>query len=240
MAHPTLAPLPVRAVDAGPRRPAPFPELGGGTPKQETAHDPSTESPAGHDPAAERMRQLEAMLEAAQSRAEIIEKEAYDKAWQAGEKAGLELGRERGRQILAQMETLLAEAERAMQHMQTHFSEAVLDIAEAVARRVVGDMLDESPERLRDIVTQAARKLTPPGELTLAVAPEDAAMLEKLLDDDLPHARIVADERVRAGTCRIMARDHDMLVDAGEAVTACMQALRASLLAPIDDSARGA
>ena len=227
MGDSALAPLPVRAIDPGPRRPAPFMELGGAT----RDDGPASAMPK-QDPAAERMRQLEEMLREAQGRAEIIEKEAYDKAWQAGEKAGLELGRERGRQILSQMESLLAEAERAMGQMQARFSEAVLDVAEAVARRVVGELLDESPERLARMVAQAARKLPETGELSMAVAPEDAAMFERLMEEELAGARIVADERVRAGTCRIMARDHDVLVDADEAIAACMQAIREPLLAP--------
>lgn len=216
-----LSPLPVRHV-AGERRPAPFPELG--------AKD---EAPPPVPPEVDRMRELEAMLREAQGRAELIEKEAYDKAWQAGEKAGLELGRERARQILEQMQAMLEETEHALQRMRADFSEAVVDVAEALARRVVGDLLEDAPERLADIAARCAGRLPETDALVVAVAPADAAMFEKVLGQELAEARIVADERVRPGSCKIMAREHDVLVDADEAIRAGMQAIRAELLSPV-------
>jgi len=220
MADSGLAPLPVRHM-AGERRPTPFRELGA----KDDAPPPTPSEP-------DRMRELEAMLREAQGRAELIEKEAYDKAWQAGEKAGLELGRERARQILDQMRDMLEETESALERMRAGFSEAAAEVAEALARRVVGDLLDEAPERLADIAARCAARLPETGALNVAVAPADAAMFEKVLGRELTDARIVADERVRPGTCKIMAREHDVLVDADEAIRVGMQAIRAELLSP--------
>ncbi|MFQ5518870.1 MAG: flagellar assembly protein, partial [Mariprofundus sp.] len=93
-----------------------------------------------------RMQQLEAMLKEAQGRAEVIEKETYEKAYMAGEKAGMALGRKRGEQILESLQETLKGAESSLSSMQHSFAEAAIDVAGHIAERIVGtNMMDNAP-----------------------------------------------------------------------------------------------
>ena len=120
-----------------------------------------------------RMQQLEAMLAEVQGRAEVVEKEAYDKAYMAGEKAGMALGRKRAEQTLDDLEQSLGSAEESLQSMQASFAEAAMDVAGYIDRALVGDVREQEPARLRAIAREAARQLPDTDGLRIAVSPDD-------------------------------------------------------------------
>jgi len=220
-----LSPLPLKIIEANPS-PSPFAELGAKHP------DPPAEP--------DRMKQLEQMLHEAQGRAEIIEKEAYGKAYLAGEKTGMELGRKRAEQIVSSMERLLRQSENELTQMHAHINEAVLDITEAVIHHVVGEMLNDHPGYLKQMVDQCTRRLPACGALKLAIAPEDMSIFETLLGNSLQENQseenksqeitLIPDGSVRPGACRIVARTNDVLIDPEAAITECMRHIRDELL----------
>jgi len=88
----------------------------------------------------QRMQELERMLQEAQGRAEMMEREAYDKAYAAGEKAGMVLGSKRAEQSLEHMDGLLKQAEEQVSHLAEVCNDTVLDIAQAVIEHALGEL----------------------------------------------------------------------------------------------------
>jgi len=214
MPESSLAPLPLKVVEGAPSSPFPFGELN------------TVVAPLESD----RMKQLERMLQETQGRAEIIEKEAYDKAYRAGEKTGMDLGKKRAEKLLSSMEKLLHLSEEELARMHSHVNEAVLEIAETVIHHVVGEMVRDHPAYLKQMVEKCANELPAYGTLTLAVAPEDMSMFEKLLENNPDGSELIPDAHVQPGTCRIMARNNDVFIDPRTAIVECMQHIRDELL----------
>ncbi len=178
---------------------------------------------------AHRMQQLEAMLKEVQGRAEIVEKEAYDKAYLAGEKAGMALGKRRGEQILAALEESLQGAGAALAAIQESFAEAAMDVAGFIAKQVIADALQDNQAILLDIAKQAAQQLPDTSALTIAVSPDDFFAFKRLLEDSDSLGALSSDPAVQSGTCRIISSQQDILVDPVAAVDNWLDTLSPAL-----------
>jgi len=177
-----------------------------------------------------RMQQLEAMLQEAQGRAEIIEKEAYDKAYLAGEKAGMALGKKRGEQILEAMQDSLQGVENELDVIRRSFAEAAMEVAEFIAGQIVGDAAGSDHSRLWDIAKQAATRLPDTNGLRIAVSPDDYALFKRLLEAESSMLVLCIDAGIDSGACRIISSQQDMLIDPVAAVQSCLEQLRPTLL----------
>jgi len=167
---------------------------------------------------AHRMQQLEEMLKEVQGRAEIVEKEAYDKAYLAGEKAGIALGKRRGEQILDTLQDSLQDAEASLAVVQDSFAEAAMDVAGFIAKQIIADAVQDNNTILWDIARQAAAQLPDATALTIAVSADDYFAFKRLLEASDSLATLSSDAAVQNGTCRIISSHQDMLVDPVAAV----------------------
>ena len=192
-----------------------------------------------------RMQQLEAMLHEAQGRAEIIEKEAYDKAYLAGEKAGMALGKKRGEQLLGSLQESLQDATDELTAMRQSFAEAAMDVAGFIASQILTDALDSDHSRLWEIARQAATCLPDVSGLHIAVSPDDYDLFKRLLEAESSMAVLSSDATIASGSCRIISSQQDMLIDPVGAVQNCLEQLRPALIqernanAPAGDSDGG-
>jgi len=184
------------------------------------------------DQNANRMKQLENMLQEVQGRAEIIEKEAYDKAYLAGEKAGMVLGKKRGEQILESLQETLKEAEHHVAAMQQAFAESAMDIASFIAGQIVTEALQTDTAHLFEIANKAAAQLPDTSDLRIAVSPDDFFTFKRLLDDAPGVAVLSSDSNIGSGTCRVISSQQDILIDPVAAVSAYIEALRSELIQP--------
>ncbi len=162
----------------------------------------------------QRMAELEKMLDEAQSRAAMIEQEAYDKAYAAGEKSGLALGEKRAEQIVQGLQEVLHHAELELQALQQQSVDAVLDICEAVLTHVMASHDQGLWQAMQTLVREASLQLGQHAHvpLTLLVHPQDLAMFEKMegIMDTLP---IQTQADVQQGTCRLVSAEQDVLID---------------------------
>lgn len=177
-----------------------------------------------------RMQQLESMLKEVQGRAEIVEKEAYDKAYLAGEKAGMVLGQKRGEQILESLQETLQEAESSLDAIQHSFAEAALDVAQHVAEAIVANIIKTDPTSLLDIAQQAAAQLPNHSGLRIAISPDDYSNFKRLIEEEKSMLSLKRDATVESGTCRIITDHQDILINPVAAVETYLSKLRPSLL----------
>jgi len=179
-----------------------------------------------------RVQQLEQMLQAVQGHAEIVEKEAYDKAYLAGEKAGMALGKKRGEQILAALQTSLKAAESDINALRASFAEAAMHVAGHIAEQIVSQSLVQNQASLLNLARQAAAQLPDTSKLRIAVAADDYVIFKRMLDEDASTMALSADTTVTAGTCRIISASQDILIDPVAAVAGYLAQLRPLLLEP--------
>jgi flagellar biosynthesis/type III secretory pathway protein FliH len=101
--------------------------------------------------------------------------------------------------------------------LRTRYTETIVALGVAAARRIVGDALDAEPARWVPIVAGAIRRLVDREHVTVRVAPRLAAVLRAhapaLAGDDASDVRIVEDATLAAGACRVESRMGD--VDCG-------------------------
>jgi flagellar biosynthesis/type III secretory pathway protein FliH len=140
-----------------------------------------------------------------------------ESAFEAGRAAGLSEA-EAERVVLADDVTRLADAVYAWRdELRTRYTETVVALGVAAARRIVGEALDVQPTRWVPMVAAAIRRLVDREHVTVRVAPRLAAILRvhaaTLAGDDTSEVRVVEDATLPAGACRIESRMGD--VDCG-------------------------
>jgi len=220
-----LSPLPIRECPAENDDPGatefPFAKLGVPAPPA-VAPQPSAE---------ERMKQMERMLKEAQGRAETVEREAYDKAYLAGEKAGMQLGKRRAEQLLEEVEESLQHAEAEIATIRGVYADALFDLSRHVCEQIIGDAIEKSPELLMQAVERAARQLPDSKDLRIAVAPELLDSFQRLLGESPLLQHLAPMPGVALNTCRLVTSQQDVLVDPVAAVADYIEQIRPSLLA---------
>ncbi|OIO67416.1 MAG: flagellar assembly protein [Zetaproteobacteria bacterium CG1_02_53_45] len=219
-------------------KPLSFPQ-GVNSPEEKKSHFPFASTPPAQPdqpPAprpvdsATRMKQLEVMLQEAQGRAEIVEKEAYDKAYLAGEKAGMALGKKRAEQILESLEVSLQDVEGSLTSIEQAFAEAAMDIARHIAEKIIGSAIEQDQAKLLQIALHAAAQLPDTSALRIAVSSDDYASFKRLLDESESIAILTADDSTASGSCRIVSEQQDILIDPIAAVAIYMEQLTPAML----------
>jgi flagellar biosynthesis/type III secretory pathway protein FliH len=165
-------------------------------------------------PEEKRLKELEKMLGEAQSRAAIVEQEAYDKAYAAGEQAGLTLGEKRAEQIVDTMVKVAAAAEKELGHLQHQSIEVITTLTEHMVKKIVGS--DEN--NFQQIIEQAIHvslsqlEMTGQQSVVLAVHPHDLEMFKRM-DSLTQRLSIKANENIQQGSCKLLTPHHDALID---------------------------
>jgi flagellar biosynthesis/type III secretory pathway protein FliH len=162
----------------------------------------------------------------------VLEREAYDKAYAAGEKAGMELGRKRAEQILERMETVLAQAGTQLDGMYRDISESIVDIAGFLAEWLVGDIVETERTRLLSMAEKVSHTMPTASKLGLAVHPDDLGKFEKILGESGHAWSLLADTALAPGTARLFTNDQDILLDPKAAIADAIDRLKKELLAP--------
>jgi len=215
----SLSPLPISKVSDKPHQDTsalPYPELGK---TQYKPAKPTMTRQWGADTSAQpseqqRMSELEKMLSEAQSRAAIVEQEAYDKAYAAGEKAGLALGEKRAEQILETMNQVVIQAEEELQHLQQQSATVVVELSQAIVKHVLGEHEGGIYKVLEKTIHQVFTQfhLETHDHLVLAIHPKDLNMFSRM--QSLPEQiKLKPYEQVSLGSCKLLSAHQDILID---------------------------
>jgi len=178
----------------------------------------------------DRLRQLEQMLSENQERTARIERETYDKAYAAGEKAGLALGQKRAEQILIQMQKILEESKSQFDEIRDVMCEAIVDISGAISKWLIGEITTNDRKRLLEMAEKAVHALPEMSSMKMAVHPDDFAQFEKLLAESKSNMPLLADANVAPNCLRIFNKTQDILIDPASSITEAVAFLKAELL----------
>lgn len=130
----------------------------------------------------------------------------HEQARQEGYSAGYEEGTARGRLEAMRLANLVENLEQALAHLDAEVADELLTLSVEIARLMVRRDLAHRPEGIVDIVREALTQ-APHSHALIHLHPADAVLVRNYLGDQPGHPghRIVEDEGVTSGGCRIEA-----------------------------------
>lgn len=102
---------------------------------------------------------------------EEIEREAYEKGFEAGEKAGLAMGEEKARVILEKIENLLREITELRRRVLRELQTQIIELATSLARKIILQELKTEPETIINMTKEAIMRIERTGPVTIKLNP---------------------------------------------------------------------
>lgn len=100
-----------------------------------------------------------------------IEREAYERGFEAGEKAGLAMGEEKAKIILEKIENLLKDLLTLRKKMLTDLQAEIIELVTSIARKIILRELETEPETLLNMTKEALMKIERTGPITIKINP---------------------------------------------------------------------
>jgi flagellar assembly protein FliH len=114
--------------------------------------------------------------------------------------------------LIPALEQLVKQINDAKGELQSHWERSALQVATAIAARIVRRELKHDPQITLDSIAEALRLAAGSAEITLRISPADyenlGSQVERLAATlcQLSPSRIVADETISVGGCRVETR----------------------------------
>ncbi len=104
-------------------------------------------------------------------RLEDIEREAYEKGFQAGEKAGFSMGEQKAAVLIDRIEAVLRELIALRETEVRELEPRIIELSAGIARKVLIRELALDPDAIVSIAKEAIMKLERSGQITIKVTP---------------------------------------------------------------------
>ena len=98
---------------------------------------------------------------------EDIEREAFEKGYASGEKAGYEMGKQKAALLLGQLENLFKEMTTLKEKMFSEFEPQMTMLAITMARKILREELSTHPEVIEKMIKEAITKISKTGPITI-------------------------------------------------------------------------
>lgn len=137
----------------------------------------------------------------------------YKEGCEAGFQEGYGKGQAQTLAEVAQLEQLMAALNDALACFDQELGEDILGLSLSIARQVTRNALNFRPEALLPVIREAIASLPQPNHhAQLFLHPDDAALVRSLMEKELSHShcRIVEDEQIERGGCRIKTEASDV------------------------------
>lgn len=132
-----------------------------------------------------------------------IEREAFAQGFAQGERAGAEAAASRGEMVLNRLKHTVGELQSLRAEMIHKTEKQVVELAVAMARRIVHREISLDRELLTAMARVALDRLGESATATIRLHPDDYAATAALNADATGVVRIVADAMVRRGGCMV-------------------------------------
>ena len=100
---------------------------------------------------------------------ERIEREAYEKGYAAGEKAGFDMGEKKAKVLIDKLDTLLADVTTLRQKIVREVEPQCVELATSIARKIVVKELTVQPAEIIKMTKEGLLKLERTGQITIKV-----------------------------------------------------------------------
>lgn len=123
-----------------------------------------------------------------------MERDAYEKGFAAGEKAGLEMGAQKAELLLSRIERMIREIEDYRTRIVEEIEPQLMELTSEIAKKVILEELSIKPEMMANIVKEAMRKLERIGPITIKMNPAAYELFKRLKPQLLEiHSDVVFD-----------------------------------------------
>jgi flagellar biosynthesis/type III secretory pathway protein FliH len=166
----------------------------------------------------------------AQARAADIEAQARDAGFEAGRLEGLALVQAEAEASLAALAAGIAGLDAVREAEASRVERRAVELAIALAERVVHGALDAEPERIQDVVAGALRRVVERDRLTIEVNPDDVDRVRAWCDaqTELDGGRVDvrAERRVPRGGCVVRTAEGEIDARVAEQLDRARDVLR--------------
>lgn len=151
--------------------------------------------------------EAENIISGGRARLKEIEEEAYQRGWQVGSEEGRQNAENEYRTKLHEASELLEKANEERQAIIAGSEDEIVQLALAVARKIISHELVVNPDIIVDIVKRAINKTSDREELTVRVNPDNLESTINAQDDiirstkGIRRLKILADPTVAPGGC---------------------------------------
>lgn len=138
-----------------------------------------------------------------------VREEAYSAGQQKGFAQGLEKGRDEARKVLSQFDHAIRDAVQQRESMLEESREKILDLVLKISRKVTFDAIEFDRESIVTMISRIIDSLVDRSRLTIKVHPDHLPILEQSMNRFLQNStaikelRFEPDPRVRFGGCFI-------------------------------------
>lgn len=122
-----------------------------------------------------------------QQRIEALGKEAYEKAFLLGEKAGRELGEAAVTSMVEKLARLIEEISTLRATLLVESERELVELSFRIARAIVGEEVETRPDVVLEGARRAIQRIGGEGRITLRVHPSDANHVWKARDTLFPY-----------------------------------------------------
>lgn len=154
------------------------------------------------------MKETEArILREVKEKASVIEKEAYEKGFEQGERDGLEMGQKRVEAILHQFKNILREMEQQREALYHLYEEEMLQLVFSLSKKIIHHEISINPEIILKTLQEAIKYLVVQKRVVIHLNPVDYQYLltqsEKfpLALGDQGKVKLMEDPSITRGGC---------------------------------------
>ncbi|KJU84904.1 Flagellar assembly protein FliH/Type III secretion system HrpE domain protein [Candidatus Magnetobacterium bavaricum] len=162
-----------------------------------------------------------------------IEKDAYQKGLEEGEKAGLKNVHDKTMPMIEQISRLIEEVKTFRSRSIEGLQPQVVELAISIAKKVVGQELSTKPEIIVSVVKEALTRIDKAGHVTIKVNPAvyDLFMKHKgSLIDLHPDVGFEVDQAVSAKGALVVGTTEEIITDIDELLHNAIEDMRDSVV----------
>jgi flagellar assembly protein FliH len=164
-------------------------------------------------------------------RIELLEREAYEKGFEQGQKDGMALGEKRVEQTLLQLEGLLASLMDGKKQLYREAEGELLQLSMEIAKQIIRKEIEGDREVIARSVRSALGFLSDKSMVRVLISPEDLREVRRLSSDlsetyRIGNLQVAEDKSIRRGGCiietgfgRINATIDDQLAELAREMT---------------------
>jgi len=156
------------------------------------------------------------IIKEAKKRAEMLEREGYEKGFTQGEKDGYEIGIKKAKQIINRLNNLLNEMEGFKREIIKRFEKEILDLIFEISKKIINFKIENDPDSINYTILKTIKYCTDEYKIKIKINPEDYEIIKKFninyITDKQDNRKIelIADEDVDRGGCIISTSSGDL------------------------------
>lgn len=159
---------------------------------------------------------LKKELEEKFAKLEELERQAYERGYEAGEKAGFDMGIKKAEVVINQIENLLEELINLKERYIHESKKKILALSIAIAKKIIEKEIDENQEIMFNILNNAIKKIQRQEKLIITINPSMQAIIEgfrKDIREICPKVVIEIDPNVSKNFVKVESETEEIVID---------------------------